>query len=174
MSTTIDRYGIAELTGKTFGKAIRVTGFAGRSPVPSWWVECQICHTQWRCAHKSLQDGGSALRCQNTSCAKGVYQKPQERVEREPEPLPATAPAKSALEREHDLYARYMREQGFSDSQIGSWDDWQRLGPESRKRLLEPALMAEAAKVRKQELEALGLAFKNAEESRVRKTYGEG
>jgi hypothetical protein len=174
MTTTIERAGgFADIQGYRFGDhgKITVVGFAGRTPSPRWHVRC-ACGSSWIELHKTLVDAGSAYRCKNNSCAKGLQpQKQPQHIERDPAPTPAQA--KSVQQRQYELYRRYMEDQGFGVTDIATSDEWARLREENRKKLLEPALLHEAAKVREQELRALGLAVEGQEMTRFTRAYGE-
>ena len=172
MTTTIVRAGgFAELTGRMFG-TVKVLSFAGYNPV-RWQVACQVpgCGSHWIEQHHRLTESGNLFKCRNVSCQLGRVQAPKPIVERDEPLLPE--PARVNVSREYQLYSNYMRQNGFGDSDIGTWDEWQRLGSEYRERLLQPALIAEEAALKRRELEAIGLAVENNERERFRRTHGE-
>jgi hypothetical protein len=164
--------GFANIEGWQFGTVTAIS-FAGRTPTPRWNVECTVCGSRWQESHQRLTEAGGVYRCRNVSCSKGlIKRKALESKERDPESLPTPEPVHVSVSREYQLYSDYMKQNGFSDTDVGTWDEWQRLGAESRKRLLQPALIAGEAALKRRELEALGLALEAQERERMRRQYG--
>lgn len=162
--------GFADIEGRMVSDTVQVIRFAGKQPRPRWEVKCNRCGTSWIDSHFNIVNAFGIYRCKNGLACKPRVDRP-ERIEREPESAPS--PAKSVEQRQHELYRRYMEDQGFGVADIATPDEWARLRPEQRARILQPALMAEEAALKRKELEGLGLALENQERERFRKTYGE-
>lgn len=163
--------GFESLAGRRIARNIEVMRLIGRNPV-RYECFCHICCSSWAESHTKLVNEGAGYKCRNVACALGrVKPRPPEPPTEKPEPGPVPVTVEK-WSKDYDLYRSYMESHGYGPSDIGSVAEWNRLDNDLKARLLAPAIDAEKAAIKKQELDAFGRAFEAMEDLRFRKQHG--